>query len=329
MLIIGVDVSQDSLDCASLVKDTGKQLGQRSFPNAPDGVERLLTWARRLPNTEDASIHLIVEATACYHELIARSVAATNMSVSVANPARVRSFARGTGVLTKTDRIDALVLARYGQLASPKLWKPPAKELEDLQALISRLDEVEADLRREQNRLDQARHRECPAVVLESFLESISANKARKKVLQKATLLHTEAFTTLQVDFKRLLTIPAVGPKTAARMLVLLRSRHFENARQVAAFLGLVPVEHQSGKSIQGRPHLSKAGNPRLRAALYMAAVVAIKVNPDIRSQQARLLGRGKAKMSTLGAAMRKLVHLCFGVLKSCRDYEAPAAVSA
>lgn len=329
MLIVGIDVSKDSLDCAGLAKDTGKQLGQRSFPNAPEGIERLLSWMRRLSSGGDASIHVIVEATACYHELVARSVVAANMDVCVANPARVRSFARGTGILTKTDQIDALVLARYGRLASPRVWKPPAKELDDLQALLSRLDEVEADLRREQNRHSQAQHRNCPIVVLESFLESMTAHKAQQKQLQKAIVLHIESFEALQVEFKRLMTIPAVGPKTAARMLVLLRSRYFENARQAAAFLGLVPVEHQSGRSVQGRPHLSKAGNPRLRAALYMAAVVAIRVNPDIRAQQTRLLGRGKAKMSTLGAAMRKLVHLCFGVLKSKRDYEAAATVPA
>lgn len=331
MLIVGIDVSKDSLDCAGLAKDTGKQLGQRSFPNAPEGIERLLSWMRRLSIGGDANIHVIVEATACYHELVARSVVTANMDVCVANPARVRSFARGTGILTKTDQIDALVLvlARYGRLASPRMWKPPAKELDDLQALLSRLDEVEADLRREQNRLSQAQLRNCPIVVLESFSESMTAHKVQQKQLQKAIVLHIESFDALQVEFKRLMTIPAVGPKTAARMLVLLRSRHFENARQAAAFLGLVPVEHQSGRSVQGRPHLSNAGNPRLRAALYMAAVVAIRVNPDIRAQQTRLLGRGKAKMSTLGAEMRKLVHLCFGVLKSKRDYEATATVPA
>jgi transposase len=94
----------------------------------------------------------------------------------------------------------------------------------------------------------------------------------------------------------------------------------------VAAFLGLVPIERQSGRSVRGRPRLSKAGNPRLRAALYMAAVVATKLNPDIRAQQQRLLARGKAKMATLGAAMRKLVHICFGVLKSKDGYCFPIA---
>ncbi len=123
----------------------------------------------------------------------------------------------------------------------------------------------------------------------------------------------------------RLLTIPAVGPRTAVRMLVMLRARAFESARQAAAFLGLVPIEQTSGKRIRGRPTLSKAGNPRLRATLYMAAVAGIRRNPDLKAQYERLLGRGKCKMAALGAAMRKLVHLCFGALKNAADYRAGA----
>ncbi|WP_084731840.1 transposase [Microvirga vignae] len=90
--------------------------------------------------------------------------------------------------------------------------------------------------------------------------------------------------------------------------------------------MGLVPIERQSGRSARGRPRLSKAGNSRLRAALYMAAIVATKLNPDIKAQQQRLLGRGKATMSSLGAAMRKLVHICSGELKSQDSYRLPVA---
>jgi transposase len=127
----------------------------------------------------------------------------------------------------------------------------------------------------------------------------------------------------------RLLTIPAVGPKTALRMLVMLRVRGFGSARQAAAYLGLLPIERQSGKSVRGRPQLSTAGNPRLRVALYMAAVVGIRRNPDLKVQYERLLGRGKCKMAAIRAAMRKLVHLCFGVLKGEGGYRAGAATPA
>lgn len=112
-------------------------------------------------------------------------------------------------------------------------------------------------------------------------------------------------------------------------MLALLRARGFEGARQAGAYLGLVPVERQSGKSVRGRPRLSRAGNPRLRAALYMAAVVGIRRNPDLKAQYERLLKAGKCKMAALGAAMRKLVHLCFGVLEGGGVYRAGVATPA
>lgn len=119
------------------------------------------------------------------------------------------------------------------------------------------------------------------------------------------------------------------GGESARRMAAILTSYHFESAKEVAAFLGLVPVQRESGTSVRGRSRLSKAGNPRVRASLYMAAVIAKKINPDIKALYDRLCAQGKTKMSALGACMRKLVHLCYGVMKSGRDYEFPTPKSA
>ena len=329
MVFLGIDVSKGRLDCALLAAEGGKPLGRRSAPNDAEGIERIAAWAARISGAEAAGTHVIVEATAAYHELVARRLVAAGMRVSIVNSAQVRSFAKGLGILGKTDPIDARLLARYGQLVRPKAWVPPTRALLDLQGLVARLDDIEADLRREENRLEQARTRGCHQVVERSLLESIAALKARSGDLRRAVAAHVAADAALQADLDRLLTIPAVGPKTATRMLLMLRAREFDSARQAAAFLGLVPVERRSGKSLRGRPRLSRAGNPRLRAALYMAAVVATRLNPDIRAQHERLIGRGKCKMAALGAAMRKLVHLCFGVLKGEAGYRAGAATPA
>jgi transposase len=285
-----------------------------------------ISWVLKVSKVKISEVHAVLEPTAAYHELAARLLATKGMTVSLVNPAQIRSFAKDMAVLNKTDRIDAVLLARYGCLARPKAWSPPAEPLVELQALLARLDDLEGDLRREQNRYEQACVRSCSSVIKRSFATSLKALKAQCKLLQQAIAEHLAAHDNLQADLKRLRTIPAVGPKTALRTLALLRSHRFDTARQAAAFVGLVPIERQSGKSVRGRPRLSKAGNSRLRAALYMAAVVATKLNPDIKAQQQRLLERGKAKMSTLGAAMRKLVHICFGVLKSGKIYQFPAA---
>jgi len=199
-----------------------------------------------------AETHVVVEATAAYHEPAAHRLAAAGMRVSIVNPARVRSFARALGILGKTDRIDAQLLARYGQLVEPKLWSPPAKALLDLRSLIARLDDLEADFRREENRLEQARARGCPELVQRSLLASIAALEAQAGDLRRGIAAHVAADAALQADWERLMTIPAVGPKTATRMLPMLRSRAFATARRAAAFLGLVPVERTSGTSVRG-----------------------------------------------------------------------------
>ena len=116
-------------------------------------------------------------------------------------------------------------------------------------------------------------------------------------------------------------SIPGVGPVISQHMVVLLRSRSFDAASQCAAFLGLVPVQHESGSSVRGQSRLSKAGNAQLRAKLYMAAIVATRQNPDIKSQYERLLRHGKPRMLALCAAMCKLVHICFGVLEHQTPY--------
>lgn len=136
-MFLGIDIAKASMDCAILAGPGGKPLGRRSFPNSAEGVDRAVRWAARVSGTEVAETHVVVEATAAYHELAAHRLAAAGMRVSIVNPARVRSFARALGILGKTDRIDAQLLARYGQLVGPKLWSPPAKALLDLRSLIA------------------------------------------------------------------------------------------------------------------------------------------------------------------------------------------------
>src|SRR3954453_7306116 len=168
MVFLGIDVSKGRLDCAVLAAEGGRSPGRRSFRNDAEGAERAATWTAQVSGAAAADTHVILEATAAYR------LAALGTRVSIVNPAQVRSFAKGIGVLGKTDRIDAQLLARYGQLARPRAWFPPARALLDLQGLIARLDDIEADLRREGSRLEQARTRGCPDVVEQFLLASLA-----------------------------------------------------------------------------------------------------------------------------------------------------------
>lgn len=321
MFVIGVDVSKKTLDCALMVNREPLKLRNKVVPNTQPGSLALIEWASRQVNCTAAELHVVMEATGVYHEAAAYALRQAGVMVSVVNPAQVRDFAKGLAVRTKTDATDRVVLARFGVTNKPLPWQPPAPEVIELKALLSRVQAVETDLRREANRLEKAEVTATPQVVLDSLHKSLAFLEHEKAALQKRIDDHIESHPQLKHDRQLLESIPAVGRKTASRMLCVLHSRPFSKASSVAAYLGLVPVQHQSGTSVYKPPRLSKAGDGAMRAALYMVAVVATRYNPDIRSQYKRLVGQGKSKMSALGAAMRKLVQICFGVVKNQQPY--------
>ncbi|UOP05409.2 transposase [Conchiformibius kuhniae] len=176
-------------------------------------------------------------------------------------------------------------------------------------------------MQREQNRLEKALIVRTPLEVEQSIKQMIAGLNEEIARLQGQRDDHIDRHPQLKQDIKLLRTIPGIGMQTAVRICALYRSRNFTSAAQMAAFVGLVPKMHESGQQ-RGRVMLSKKGSAVLRAALYLPAVVSKKYNPDIAAQYARLLQRQKTPMQALGAAMRKLVHICFGVLKHQTVYQ-------
>src|SRR5699024_2869705 len=190
----------------------------------------------------------------------------------------------------------------------------------DLKALIARLEALDVDIQRECNRREKAEITQSDAV-LDSIDTILMALRSERKRLIQSIEDHIDGYPDLKKDRALLQSIPGIGPTVSLRLLATLRSRSFTSARQVAAFIGVIPIPWESGTSVRGQPHLSKAGSPKLRRLLYMAAVVSSKYNPDIARQYKRLTQRGKSPMSALGAAMRKLVHIAYGVLKHQTPY--------
>jgi transposase len=321
MFFIGIDVSKSKLDCSLLVDASNSKRKAKSVANSNTGVADLVVWIAKQGITP-GDLHAILEGTGPYHETAALALHEAGATVSIVNPAQVRDFARGLAVRTKTDGVDSLVLARYGALLRPQPWTPPSAEVRALQALLSRREAIAQDLMRERNRLEKADATETPALIRQSILDSIDFLTRQLDKLQQEITDHIDRHPGLKADLELLQSIPAVGPQVGTQLLVILHRYTFRSAEQLAAYLGLAPVERQSGSSILGRARLSKAGPARVRAVLYMAAIVAIRYNPHVKSVYERLLARGKCKMSALGAAMRKLVHLCFGVIKNQTPYQ-------
>ena len=321
MYVIGCDVSKKKLEVALLLSLEPLRLRSKVVENHQPGWVALVEWACRQANCSPGQLHVVMEATGVYHEAAAYALMQAGVKVSVVNPAQVRDFAKGIAVRTKTDASDRAVLARYGATVKPPLWQAPAAEVVELKGLLNRLHVIEADLARETNRLEKAQVSVTPQVVLDSLHKSLSFLAQEKRELERRINDHIEGHPQLKHDRELLESIPAIGRKTAWRMLCVLHARPFRAASSVAAYLGLIPIHHQSGSSVYRPPRLSKAGDGAMRAALYMPAIVAARVNPDIRAHYKRLLAQGKSKMSALGAAMRKLVHICFGVIKNQQPY--------
>lgn len=318
---VGCDVSKKKLDLALLVSLEPLKLRSKVVPNDRPGWMGLIEWACRQVSCTPGELHVVMEATGAYHEAAAYALSQAGVKVSVVHPALVRDFAKGLAVRSKTDSADRAVLARYGAFVKPPLWQAPAPEIVELKSLLGRLQVIEEELARESNRLEKAQVSVTAHAVLDSLHKNLAFLEQQKHELERRIDDHIDAHPQLKRDRELLESIPAIGRKTACRMLSVLHSRPFRSAASVAAYLGLVPVQHQSGTSVYKPPRLSKAGPAAMRAAIYMPAIVASRVNPDVRAHYKRLVAQGKSKMSALGAAMRKLVHICFGVIKNQQPY--------
>lgn len=315
-MFVGIDVSKNTLD-AALLKAEGKPR-HKVFANNEAGHQQLLAWLQEQHLTV---AHACLEATGTWAEAIALALHEAGHTVSLVNPALIHAFGRSQLKRTKTDKADAQLIAHFCQLHQPPPWTPPAPALRQLQALVRRLESLDQMRQMEENRL--ASGVTCD-VVRASLQEHILYLETHMEQTRRRIKDHIDQHPDLKTQSKLLESIPGIGAATAALLLAELGDiRHFANARQVAAFAGLVPRIRESGTSVRSRPRLSKVGSSRLRKSLYFPAMTALRFNPLVKALGQRLAAQGKCKMLILGAAMRKLLHLAYGVLKSGWPFDA------
>ena len=321
MNVIGIDVSKEKLDCLWLRELATGKAKSKVVPNKPGGYQVLLAWAEKTLDCPVAEIWFVMEATGVYHEALATALADGGAPVAVVNPARIRDYARALGQRSKNDQRDSYAIAHYGLTQPLERWQPELPEVRELKALLARLEAVEKDAQREANRLEKATISQASTVVIDSIQAMLATLTAEKERLEQLIDKHIDGHPTLKQDAALLQSIPGVGAVLSRYLTMTYRSREFQRASQMAAYLGVVPVAYESGSSVRGRPRLSKAGSGVIRAKLYMPAVVATRCNKQARELYQRLLRNGKTKMAALCAVMRKLVHMCFGVLKHQQAY--------
>jgi len=307
--ILGLDVAKASVQ-AELQLSAGSKV-RFAFGNNTSGFNKL---ERVLAQHPAALVYAGLEATGSYSQALAGWLHAHGHRVSLLNPRRVKDYARSAGLRNKTDELDAAVIADFIRAHRERLplWQPLAPQVRQLQELVRRRHQLEGLLLAERNRLEGT-----TATVRASIQRLVEVLSAEKASLEKAMAKQIRSHPELLRNHQLLCTIKGIGSLTATVLLAEMATpAQVQRARQAAALAGLCPRREQSGSSVRRHKGIGKEGSRYLRKALYMPALVAIKHNAPLRHFAQKLQGAGKSQMAIIGAIMRKLIHISFGVLK-------------
>lgn len=317
MDIVGIDVGKAQLHLVLLQSE--KPPARKSVNNNAHGFEQISAW---LANRKAISIHACLEATGIYGEAIAEYLHDNGHTVSVVNPIQIKAFGRSAMVRTKTDAVDALLIADYCKAQNPLAWSPAPLEVRQFRALVRRRETLSEMITAETNRLESALSTE----VKTSITSHIEFLRRSLKSLEDEMDDHLKSYPQLRDIVDKLDEIPGFGPLTA--MKVLAETNCFsvcETSRQLVAYAGLNPRQYQSG-SISRRGRISKIGNAALRKALFFAALSAKRSSKYFRAFVERLEAAGKRPKVIITAIMRKLLVLAHTLVSKGSRFNADLA---
>jgi len=300
---VGIDVSKAKLDLAVL------EGCEWQVDNTPDGIAQLV---KEMVELQPELI--VVEATGGYQRAVVDALFHAGLCVAMVNPTRVRQFARAGGLLAKTDKLDAQLLAVFGQRMQPKRYEGKSEAEKQLSALLVRRKQLEEMLKAEKNRL-----RTVSPSLRGSVERSIAFLKDEKKRLEE----QIEQFLKEQKDWHEqtqiLSSAPGVGKVTSATLLADLPELGKMDRKKIAALVGVAPMNYDSGKKRGYRK--TKGGRTDVRSVLYMSTLVATRYNPVIQAQYQQLLKRGKVKKVALTACMRKFLTILNAMMRDQQPF--------
>jgi transposase len=306
---VGIDVSKQWLDIHVL---PGTE--RLRVCNSCQGIRQLKRWLTRF----DLRL-VVVEATGKWHRYVQRSLTASQIPVAVVDPFRVRMFAKANGILAKTDRLDARVLASFAAIMAPSVRPPAPEALAELAELITaRIKAVDM-----QTMLQNQRSAAMFKFLQRQLERRIERGDKDIAALDAAILERIEADEGLARRYVILTSIPSIGFVTAAILIACLAELGSITAKQTAMLAGLAPITDQSGKHDGVR--VVFGGRARVRRALYLAALSAVRFNPDMRAFYGRLEAIGKPAKAALIAAARKLVILANTLISEDRLWQPKA----
>jgi transposase len=297
---VGIDVAQDKLD---LAPDEGGNV--TTFTNDPEGIAAILRMLRPLKPQM-----IVVESTGGLERPLLEALLEDDLPAALVHPGRVRYFAKGLGILSKTDRIDARVLRRFGQLAGPRLAEKRSKNEAELQSLVTCRRQLNVTRVQQKNR----RVATSSKAALRSIDKVVEALNKQIGLLDKQIRELVDADDEFKHLDKLLQSVPGVGPTLSATLASELRELGRADRRQIGALVGVAPYNHDSGKFAGQRS--IRGGRTAVRCVLYMASITAIRVNPVIKALYERLVAAGKKKKVAIVACMRKLLALLNAMIR-------------
>jgi transposase len=312
IFFLGIDIAKAKIDVALSVD---RKFRTKTFANSAKGFNQLQDW---LQQHDVSRVYACMEATHLYWEPLALHLADAGHHVAVINPALAKAHAQALGLRSKTDTVDAKMLADFARVHQPPAWQPPSEAVQRLRALVQRRQALMDMQGQERNRREGLR--EAVRDSVETHLGWLAEEIGR---IEQAIKRAQDDDDNLRGQRELLDSVPGLGEHTISTLLAYgVADERFEHPRQFVAYAGLNPRLHESGSSVRGRARLSKMGHAALRRALYMPAMVTLHHTAWGRRFRDRLAGHGKAPKLIIGAMMRKLAQVAFGVLRSGKPFD-------
>jgi len=305
---VGIDVAKDKLDVAVL--------GQKATSEAFNTKKGIIMLVKKMCQLNPKLI--VVEATGGYEEALVLSLFEAGLAVALVSPQRVRQYAKARGLLAKTDKLDAQNLAEYGKNIQPRLFVAKSEAGRRLSAIIGRRRQLGDMQKAEKNRL-----RTAYAEMRGSIQTVIDCLETEIERLDTEIRTFMKAHENFGEQEKLLRSAKSIGPVTAATLLADLPELGKLDRKEIAALVGVAPMNHDSGKKRGYRK--TKGGRPEVRSVLYMSALSAIRYNPVIKAQYDQLVKRGKEKKVAITACMRKMLTILNAMMRDQQPFHAMA----
>ncbi len=324
-LVVGIDISMEDFHACMKLRteiDSIKIKGTRTFENTEKGFKTFLSWALK-QKKDDCQLQFVMEATGVYYENLAYFLYVNEQKVSVVLANKIKNYIKSLNVKTKTDKVDSKVIAGFGIERKLEDWQPMSPEYKSLRDLCRELLSTKKDIQRSKSQLHgfERAHEKLPAII-KLKREQIKFYKKTIKLLRKEIRAQVDKDPILKEKIRKIETTPGLGFETVVILVCETNGFDlFNNIRQLVSYAGMDVTQNESGK-YKGKTRISKRGNSRIRQALYMPSMSAVRANEPIKELYERVNEKNPdIKRKGIVAGMRKLLILTYTLWKKDEEY--------